>query len=69
MSKARVFEYVVVYHPDEAAKKKGDKARVVVEKQTVLAMRDQEVAIIAARTIPEDLLDKLEDVEIIVRPF
>lgn len=67
--KAKVFEYIVVYHPNEKAKKAGEKAKLVVEKQSILAQREQEAAIHAARTIPEEYLDKLEDVEIIVRPF
>jgi hypothetical protein len=35
----------------------------------ILAVTLEEVSILAARTIPEEYLDKLEQVEIVVRPF
>ena len=42
---------------------------IVRTPEYVLAKDDKEVAIRAARAIPETYLDKLDQVEILVRPF
>lgn len=77
-----IFEYAVLYHPKP--KKVGDDtvtdpSEIVVDVKRVVAQSDNEVAIKAAREIPETfttasgetvkLLDKLEQVEIAIRPF
>jgi hypothetical protein len=68
----KIFEYAVLYHPK--AKKVGDDAvtdpsQLIVDVKRVIANKDSEVAITAARDIPVEYLDKLEQVEIVVRPF
>ena len=44
-------------------------SRVIVAVTNVLARDDKEAALHAAREIPNEFEDKLEEVEIVVRPF
>jgi hypothetical protein len=67
-----IFEYAVLFHPKP--KKVGDDtvtdpSLIIVDVKRVVAQTDNEVAIKAAREIPEEYLDKLEQVEIAIRPF
>jgi hypothetical protein len=63
--RARIFQYAVIYHPA----KKGEKSVLVVEPRTILATDENVAALKAARSIPEDYADKLDRVEVAVRPF
>lgn len=69
---SKLFEYAVLYHP-KVKKVDGEEVRekssVLVDVTRVLASDDKEVAILAARGIPAPYMDKLEQVEIVVRPF
>jgi hypothetical protein len=70
MARGKLFEYAVLYHPRKKEKDEVEKVSVlIVDKTSVLAATEQEVSIKAARSIPEEYLDKLQDVEILVRPF
>jgi len=68
----KIFEYAVLYHPkphkvgDDSV---TDPSLLVIDVKRVIANKDSEVAIMAARDIPTEYLDKLEQVEIVVRPF
>ena len=46
-----------------------DPSILIVDVKRMIAKSDNEVAIKAAREIPEEYLDKLEQVEIAIRPF
>lgn len=78
--RGRLFEYAVLYHPKQTKEQieRGEAVRfdtvrpksvLLVTPTTIMASSDQEVSIQAARAIPTEYLDKLEDVEIVVRPF
>lgn len=74
MAKGKLFEYAVLYHPKEKKDAAGNpleskKSIVVKEPTTVVAVSEQEVGILAAKSIPSEYEDKLEDVEIVIRPF
>lgn len=74
MAKGKLFEYEVLYHPktkkDAAGNPMEEKKSILVSApQHVLAVSDKEVAMLAARSLPEDYTDKLDDVEIVIRPF
>lgn len=66
----KLFEYVIVHHP-KRKEKEEEKRSVLVSNgiKLVLAKDDKEVGMRAAREIPESYLDKLDQVEIIIRPF
>lgn len=71
MSKSTIFEYCVVFNPK--SKKEGEtpdkKPSILVDVTRVLVQNQQEATILAARSIPAEYLDKLDQVEIAVRPF
>ena len=74
MTKGKLFEYAVIYHPKPKKAKEGEeeqagKSTLLQAVTTVLAGSAEEVGILAARSIPEKYLDKLEQVEIVIRPF
>jgi hypothetical protein len=68
----KIFEFAVLYHPKP--KKVGDDSVtdpsvLIVPVTTMIASKEEEVAMKAARQIPEEYLDKLDLVEIAIRPF
>ena len=73
MAKGQLWEYAVLYHPRSRkdAEEKGVEQRSVllVGVTHVVASGEQEVRVLAARALPEEYLDRLDDVEIVVRPF
>jgi len=74
MAKGKLFEYAVIYHPREKKDAAGNpleqKKSILVQDITkVLAGSDKEVAMLAAKAIPNEYDDKLDDVEIVIRPF
>jgi hypothetical protein len=72
-AKGRLFEYAVLHHPkakrDLAGNEDTVKSVIITDVTRVLAASPDEVSILAARSIPEEYLDKIEQVEIVVRPF
>lgn len=66
----KLYEYAVIFTP-RAKGKDGEraKAELVVDVTRVLANSDKEATMLAARAIPDKYADKLEQVEIAVRPF
>lgn len=73
MAHSKLFEYAVIFHPKVVKDALGNETQgadvLVVDVTRVLAKSDKEVAIKAGRAIPDTYQDKLEEVEIIVRPF
>lgn len=71
--KNKLFQYAVIYHPkatkDQIETGERPKSIVVTDITTVLAGSEQEVGMLAARSVDEKYLTHLEDVEILVRPF
>lgn len=70
---AQLFEFAVLYHPKETSDAQGNdttpKDTMLVLPTAILAGSDREVGIIAARGIATEYLDKLDQVEIVIRPF
>lgn len=73
----KLFEYAILYHP---APTKEDKDRGVKQPSKIIQVNGQditrvvaedvnEVTLRAARMIPEDYLDRLQQIEVAVRPF
>jgi hypothetical protein len=72
--KQRLFQYAIIFHPRQTKsdKDKGSRAKSVMVTEgviTVLAADEAEVQVLAARVIPEKYIDKLDCVEIALRPF
>lgn len=70
---AKLYEYAIIRNPKPTRDAQGNdttpKATILVDITRVLAADDKEVAMRAAREIPADCLDKLDEVEVVVRPF
>lgn len=73
MARGKLFEYAVLYHPKPKKDSDGNditpKSLLVTDLQRVLAESDKAVGMLAARGIGEEYADKLEDVEILIRPL
>lgn len=63
--RARLFQYAVIYHP----RKKDEASVLVVEPKTILVLDENVAALMAARAIPKEYEDKLDRLEVAVRPF
>lgn len=62
----QVFEYVIMFNPKD---NKKEKAKLLTQVSQVLATSKENATILAAREIPKDYLDRLEEVQVAVRPF
>ena len=73
----KLFEYAILYHPaptkedrDKGIKKPSQLLKVDGQDVIrVIAEDEKEVAMRAARQIPDDYLDRLQQIEIAIRPF
>jgi hypothetical protein len=70
---SKLFEYAVIYHPKTVKDSAGNETQgpdeLLVKPTFLLAKSDKEVAMRAAREIPDAYLDKLDQIEVCVRPF
>lgn len=73
MTKGKLFEYAVLYHPKAKKVKEGEESGgrsvLIVDVTRVLAGEASEVAMLAARAIPAKYEKLLDQVEVVVRPF
>jgi hypothetical protein len=69
----KLYEYAVIYNPiaTKEQQDRGDKPKsvLIVDVKRVLSNSDKEAMMLAARDIPSDYTDKLDRVEIALRPF
>lgn len=67
---SKLFEYVV-YKQEEKNKdgKVVDEAVVLVPVSSVLAKDETQVQLLAARAIPEQEIENLDRIQVVVRPF
>lgn len=65
----KLFEYVIIYHPSDEEKKTGLTDKLLIDVQRVLAPDVNTAAMIAGRSIPEEYLNRLDRLEVSVRPF
>lgn len=69
----KLYEYAVIFHPNATKEDRdaGKAARsiLVVPVTQVLAKTEQEASMLAARAIPAEYADRLDRVEIAIRPF
>ena len=70
MSKSKLFQYAIIWHPTEKqVKDDGAKSKLVKPLDTILATDDKSVLMTAAMNIPTEYKEQLDQVEIVVRPF
>lgn len=70
---SKLFEFVVVYRPkalrDAAGNDITPPDELLVDVTRVLARDDKTAGMMAVRKIPDSHADKLDQLEVIVRPF
>ena len=64
----RVYDYVVLWHPNESEKKKNQDSELIAEGR-LLARDENSARLIAATKIPGESQRKVTQLEILVRPF
>jgi hypothetical protein len=73
MARQSLFEYAILFHPKPTKDAMGNdttpKTEIVTPITTVLAGSEKEVGMIAARGVPDKYLEKLDDIEVIIRPL
>ena len=69
----KLYEYAVIYNPlptkDQSERGEKPKSTLIVDVQRILSNNDKEAMMLAARAIPAEYTDKLDQVEIALRPF
>jgi len=73
MAKGALFTYAVLFHPkpsrDVAGNDTTPKSEIIIKPTDVLAIDSKQAGMIATRLIPKEYDDRLDLVEVIVRPF
>lgn len=67
--KQSLFQYVLLWHPTTDESKEGKKSKILKDLTMVLAQDQKTAAILAARSIPDEYVEALDQVEVIIRPF
>ena len=65
----QLFEYVVIYNPNEKEVKAGKEAEILIPIKHVLAESKEVAAMMATREIPAKYGKKLGQISVHVRPF
>ena len=67
------YEYIILHHPAVSQREREDgvkkPSQVIKELNYMLAEDSKTVGLRAAREIPTEFIENLEEVEIIIRPF
>jgi hypothetical protein len=70
MTKSKLFEYAIIWHPTEKQQKEdGLKSKMVIEPKTILAVDQSSAGMAAAMEIPPEYRSQLDQVEIVIRNF
>jgi hypothetical protein len=64
-----LFEIAILLHPSAEEARTGKSSEVLVMPKYILAQSQEGATLLAAREIPESHLDKLDRIEVAVRPF
>lgn len=66
-TRSLLFEYAIIWHPTEKEEKEGETAKILVDLKRVLAKDATIVHAIAARDIPSEYIDKINQIQILIR--
>ncbi|MHA1966571.1 MAG: hypothetical protein ACW964_02090 [Candidatus Hodarchaeales archaeon] len=64
-----MYQYAILWHPNKDEEKKGKKSKIVVDPTTILASDERVAQMIVIKAIPEEYEDKLEQLDVAIRPF
>lgn len=65
----KLFQFAVIMHPTEKELEDGKQSKIIVPITTVISKDVSGATLQAGRAIPEEYLDKLDRIEVAVRPF
>lgn len=65
----KLYEFAVIWNPTSDQAKEGKKSELIVAPTTILAKDDSAAFLQAARAIPAEKADELDQMDIAVRPF
>lgn len=65
----KIYEYYIFLNPKKEEGKPEEKAKVLVDRTAVLATSEKQAGILASRSIPEEYIDRLGEIEVALRPF
>jgi len=63
------YQYVIILRASKEERKDGKKDEIIQDLKSVMAKSEQVVGMMAVREIPEAFTDKLEQIDIVIRPF
>jgi hypothetical protein len=73
MAKSKLYNVAVLFHPaltkDTAGNPIEKKSEIVIAPKYILAIADEHARILLGREIPEKYIDKMFELEFIVRPL
>ena len=67
--KMNLFTYAILFHPTEKEVEEGKKSELIVPPETILAQSEETAGMLIIKQIPDKYNDKLEQVEVLIRPF
>lgn len=67
----KIYEIAILYAPksSDTAALKQEPAKLLVAPKAIVAKSQEAAQIVAARMIPEEYVDRLDEVQVAVRPF
>lgn len=67
---AKVYEFLVLHVPRAKDENEvPDRPTIIVDLERIVAYDEQEASIRAARAIPAEYDDRLDEVQVVIRPF
>ena len=65
----KAYQYLIIWNPTEQQEEDGQKSKIVSEIRTILARDERSATLIAARDIPKEYLEQIDQIEVALRPF
>lgn len=67
--KHSLYQYSILWHPTKQESEEGKKSTILVKPEYMMAPDQNSAFIQASRQIPDEYLEKLDQVDIMIRPF
>ena len=68
-TKLTLFEYAVVWHPNELQEKEGKKSILIEGPKSMLAREEKAVFMTAVSLLSKEYKDQLDQIDVTARPF
>lgn len=65
----KLFQYAIMWLPNEQQKKDGQKEKLIKDITSIMANDDKAANILAAKQIPDEYDNQLDQIQIALRPF